>query len=117
MLAAGWAVSLAAKDDPEPGASQTGPGAVTIEVARDGSYGLYFPAGEAPEFAASLSCTIASGGAGRRGDLVPGSNRCRDEPNHSLRASRLHPPMRPGCASHRGWRRCDGSCWPASVDS
>ncbi len=63
MLAAGWAVSLAAKDDPEPGASQTGPGAVTIEVARDGSYGLYFPAGEAPEFAASLSCTIASGGA------------------------------------------------------
>jgi hypothetical protein len=61
VLAAGWAVSLAANDDPEPGASQTGPGTVTIEVAKDGSYGVYFPAGEAPEFAASLSCTIATG--------------------------------------------------------
>jgi hypothetical protein len=62
VLAAGWAVALAAKDEPEPGASQTGPGAVTIELAKGASYGVYFPAGAAPEFAASLSCGIAAGG-------------------------------------------------------
>ncbi len=63
VLAGGWAVALAVTgDEPEPGASQTGPGAVTIDVAEGGSYGVYFPAGEAPEFAASLSCRIAVGG-------------------------------------------------------
>ena len=66
VLAAGWAVALAATgDEPEQGASRTGPGAVTIEVSEGGSYGVYFPAGEAPEFAAALSCRIAAGsGAG-----------------------------------------------------
>ena len=60
VLAAGAAVALsAARDEPEPGAS--GPGAVSIEVAKGGSYGVYFPAGDRPAFAASLSCRIAVG--------------------------------------------------------
>lgn len=64
-LAAAWAVVLSVTgDEPEPDASRTGPGAVTIQVAKDASYGVYFPAGEAPEFAASLSCRIAAGGGG-----------------------------------------------------
>jgi hypothetical protein len=64
VLAGGWAVALSVTaDEPEPGASQTGAGAVTIDVAEGGSYGVYFPAGEAPEFAASLSCRIAVGGS------------------------------------------------------
>ena len=65
LLAAGWAVYLSATGDEPEGGSQTGPGTVTIEVAKGGSYGVYFPAGERPEFAASLSCRIAAGsGAG-----------------------------------------------------
>jgi hypothetical protein len=63
LLAAAWAVALSVtRDEPEPDASRTGPGAVTIQVAKDSSYGVYLPAGEAPEFAASLSCRIAAGG-------------------------------------------------------
>ncbi len=70
VLAAGWAVALSVAEDEPEGPSQTGPGAVTIEVTKGGAYGVYFPAGEAPEFAASLSCRIAAGsGAGSPLDL------------------------------------------------
>ena len=66
VLAAGFVVAYSATDQNEDDAAgstaRSGPGEVPIEVSQGKSYGVYFPADEAPEFAASLTCQISTGG-------------------------------------------------------